>query len=135
MPYSPHASGSGIVQRQRSGTWRRICGAIFTPRQSATAAASAIAAPSPSRSPPTPPPISCPASARPPNVTTPPISVPSANVALAASVAARRASPSALPIVSTIEKPHGDHAPVTPAIAAVIAAQTASAAQHGTIVS
>ena len=42
----PQASGSGIVQRQRSGTWRRICGAIFTPRQSAIAAASAIAAPS-----------------------------------------------------------------------------------------
>jgi Na+-translocating ferredoxin:NAD+ oxidoreductase RnfC subunit len=32
-----------MIQRQRSGTCRRICGAIRTPRQSATAAAEKLA--------------------------------------------------------------------------------------------
>ena len=43
-PYSAAASGKGIVHRQLSGSWRRICGTIRVPRASATAAAIAIAA-------------------------------------------------------------------------------------------
>ncbi len=44
IPYSPAATGSGIVHRHASGSWRRIWGTIRLPRASATAAATAITA-------------------------------------------------------------------------------------------
>src|SRR2546423_279716 len=49
-----------------------------------------------------------------PNVTTPPRRAPGAKVAQAASVVRRLAPSPASPIVSTIENPHGDQAPVRP---------------------
>ena len=47
-------------------------------------------------------------------MTTPPITAPGAKVAHAASVVQRRVASPASPTVSTIENPHGDHAPVSP---------------------
>ena len=130
-PKSPLASASGIVQRQRSGTWRRIWGAICRPRQSATAAPSTNTAASAScRSPPCRG-IRLPASASPPNVSAPPSTAPAAKVAHAVVVTPRRSSPSPVPIVSSIEKPHGDHAPATPATSAVSAAGIATALSRG----
>ena len=99
------------------------------PRASPAAAAMATTAAAPPRAGP-PAPSAAPASASAPKVATPPARAPSANVAQAARrCAAGRRSPSA-PSVSTIERPHGDQAPVTPATAAAASRQ---AAQHGTV--
>jgi hypothetical protein len=66
-----------------------------------------------------PSPSTLPSSASPPNVITPPASAPSVKVAQAGSVARMRSAYAPGASVSTIEKPHGDHAPVTPASSAV----------------
>ena len=59
-------------------------------------------------------------------MTIPPASAPIVKVAVAKIITSRRASPSAVPIVSTIEKPHGDQAPAKPATAAVTAPKATS---------
>src|SRR3954451_6150531 len=63
----------------------------------------------------------CPTSASPPKVIAPPVIAPSAKVAQAIAVVLRLPAYPDGASVSTIETPHGDHAPVTPAaIAATI---------------
>src|SRR4051794_31556253 len=69
-----------------------------------------------------------PASPRRPNVAAPPTSAPAAKVAQASSDVRRRPAYPLGARVSTIDRPHGDHAPDTPAAAAAASRQAVSIA-------
>ena len=69
-----------------------------------------------------------PGTPNPPNVRAPPASAPTANVSDAATDVRRRRAYPCGASVSTIEKPHGDHAPVRPAASA--AASRQAVARH-----
>jgi hypothetical protein len=117
-PYSAAATGSGSVRRHRSGTWRLICGAIRAFRASAnapaTASVSAIVVASRLGT-------SDPAAPRAAKDAAPPAQAPSVKAAQDATT--RRCGP---PIVSIIEKPHGDQVPVAPAAKAANPSAAAS---------
>ena len=78
-----------MTRRHDSGTCRRTCGTIRTPRASPIAAAIATAAAT-AAAPVPPAPSHCPSSPSPPNVITPPTSAPAVNVAHAISVVRSR---------------------------------------------
>src|SRR5919204_4083358 len=71
--------------------------------------------------------MASPRSERRPKVAIPPRTAPGTNVAQAAIVVDRRPSSPASPIVSTIEKPQGDQAPVRPINTAAAARLNSSA--------
>src|SRR5690349_22963345 len=95
------------------------------PRASPTAATSATAPATTGALAPT----TLPSADSPPNVIAPPASAPSANVTQASTVVRTRSAYAPGASVSTIEKPHGDHAPVTPAANAATASTTVSTAR------
>ena len=104
-PYSAAAAGTGRMRRHDSGTCRRTCGTIRRPAASpiaqTTSAAIASATTGPSSV--------VPSQARPPKVIAPPASAPAVKVTM---------PPRARSSVSTMESPHGDHEPATPASSA-----------------
>ena len=114
-PYRPAASGTGMTRRQDSGTWRRTWGMIRAPFASPAAAASATSAASDGRA----------GAERVAQLRQAAErdhaahQRAGANVMQATTVVLSRPAYPAGASVSTIENPHGDHAPVTPATSAV----------------
>ncbi len=85
-PYPAAATGIGIELRQPTGSWRRTCGTIGTPRASAIAAATATSAASAYATVPAAAPTSSPNRASAPKVIAPPRTAKGPNVIEAASV-------------------------------------------------